>query len=52
MLKITSELKALYTKLTGKTSTSKTAAGVIKDLYGNITVTKDADTKVITIKIK
>lgn len=51
-MKTLAQIKALCKLITGKNSTKKTTAGVIKDIVDNITVTADADTKVITITRK
>ena len=51
-MKTLAQLKALYKLLTGKDSTAKTSAGVLKDLNDNLEVTIDATTKALTIKVK
>jgi hypothetical protein len=51
-MKTLAQIKALFKLLTGKDSTAKTTAGVLKDLNDNLVVEIDADTNVLTISVK
>lgn len=51
-MKTLAQIKALYKLFTGKDSTAKTTAGVLKDFNDNLEIAIDSTTKVLTIKVK
>ena len=51
-MKTLAQIKALYKALTGKDSTKKTVAGVLKDLNDNLEIKIDASTKAVSFKAK